>query len=170
MTDHSVDYLRRLHAAVDDFSAAFDDWMATQVESDMVTSRGLLPTVWVADGQDSREVRALELRVAETAGGAARAVSVTGAYIIVAGAGALDPITNWSMMASPKAMLSPHDVRSAAANVKGRLATMIAESEAAESGIPGFAPSQMHPLIWGPRPRTGPRTSTGWRCERRPRH
>lgn len=45
MADHNVDYLRRLRAAVDDFSAAFDDWMATQVESDMVTSRGLFPTI-----------------------------------------------------------------------------------------------------------------------------
>jgi hypothetical protein len=150
MANHSVDYLRRLRDAVDDFTTAFEDWMKTQVESDHLSSRGLYPTVWIADEQDPSEVRALELRVAEAAGAAARAVSVTGAYIGVAGVGALDPIANWFMMSGPKALISPHDIRSAAASIKGRLATMIAESEAAsESSLPGFAPSQMHPLIWG---------------------
>jgi hypothetical protein len=79
-----VDYLRRLRDAVDDFTTAFEDWMKTQVESDHLSSRGLYPTVWIADEQDPSEVRALELRVAEAAGAAARAVSVTGAYIGVA--------------------------------------------------------------------------------------
>lgn len=146
-----MDYLRRLRAAVEDFTEVFEEWMRTQVESDMATSRGLLPTVWTDDEQGGPDhVRVLELRVAEAAGAAARAVAVTGAYIAVAGVGALDPIANWFMMSSPKALISPHDVRSAAASVKGRLATMIAEAEAAsESGLPRFAPSQLHPLIWG---------------------
>jgi hypothetical protein len=53
------------------------------------------------------------------------------------------------MMSSPKALVSPQDVRSTAASVKGRLATMIAEAEAAEeTSVPGFAPSELHPLIW----------------------
>jgi hypothetical protein len=39
-------------------------------------------------------VRELGLRVAETAGTAATAVAVTGAYIVVAGAGALEPTAN----------------------------------------------------------------------------
>jgi hypothetical protein len=34
MANHSVDYLRRLRDAVDDFTTAFEDWMKTQVESD----------------------------------------------------------------------------------------------------------------------------------------
>lgn len=150
MTNYSADYLRRLSDAIDSFITVFEDWMETQVESDLLESRGLLPTVWVADGQDATEVRARELKVAEAAGAAARAVSVAGAYIGVAGLGPLDPIANWSMMSSPKALFSPQDVRSTAATVKGRLATMIAEAEdAEETSLPGFAPSQLHPLVWG---------------------
>lgn len=150
MAKYSADYLKRLSAAVEAFMTAFDDWMTTQVESDHLNSRGLYPTVWQAPDQDVNEVRTLELKVAETAGAAARAVAVTGTYMAVAGLGALDPIANWFTMSSPKAIVSPHDIRSTAASIKGRLATMIAEAEAeSESGIPGFAPSQLHPLIWG---------------------
>jgi Protein of unknown function (Hypoth_ymh) len=150
MATYNADYLRRLLGAAEEFEAAFEDWMRTQVESDHMASRGLFPTVWTKEAQDPTEVRALELRVAETAGAAAKAVAVTGAYIAVAGAGAIDPISNWFMMSNPKALLAPHDVRSTAATIKGRLKSLIAESEAAaESGIPGFAPSQLHPLIWG---------------------
>lgn len=32
MTTYSVDYLRRLFAAVEDFEAAFEAWMTTQVD------------------------------------------------------------------------------------------------------------------------------------------
>lgn len=149
MADYSADYLRRLSAAIEEFLVAFEEWMGTQVESDMVSSRGLLPTVWTAEGQDPSRVRALELQVAYAAGAAAKAVAVTGTQIMVAGIGVVDPITNWSMMSSPKAVVCPHDVRSAAASTKGRLAIMIADAEAAsESGFPGFAPSELHPLIW----------------------
>lgn len=150
MSNYSADFLKRLRDATDAFMEAFDDWMTTQVESSLSESRGLLPTVWVAEGQDLADVRYRELKVAEAAGAAARAVAVTGAYMAVAGLGALDPIANWSMMSSPKAVVSPQDVRSTAASVKGRLATMIAEAEAAEeTSVPGFAPSQLHPVIWG---------------------
>lgn len=150
MATCSVDYLRRLLETIEEFQAAFDDWMDTQVESDHMSARGMFPTVWPKEGQDPADVRRRELHVAETSGAAAKAVAVTGAYIAVAGVGALDPITNWSMMAHPKALLAPSDVRSTAATVKGRLRTMIVEAEAAdESGVPGFAPSQLHPTIWG---------------------
>ncbi|WP_020666374.1 TIGR02391 family protein [Amycolatopsis nigrescens] len=149
MANYSANYLKRLRDATESFTVAFDDWMRTQVESDFMESRGLLPTVWVAEGQDADKVRALELKVAEAAGSAARAVSVTGAHMAVAGLGTLDPIANWFTMSSPKALFSPQDIRSTAASVKGRLATMIAEAEAAaETSVPGFAPSELHPLIW----------------------
>lgn len=145
----SVDYLERLLRAVEEFEQAFERWMDTQIESDHVGSRGLLPTVWTKEGQDPAEVQRLELDVAETAGAATRAVTVTGAYMLVAGVGAIDPIANWSLMSAPKALVAPHDVRTTAANVRGRLRAMITETEAeTESGSPAFAPSQMHPLIW----------------------
>jgi hypothetical protein len=149
MPNYSADFLKRLRDAIDAFTVAFDDWMTTQAESSHLESRGLLPTVWTAEGQNPADVRARELKVSEAAGAAARAVAVTGAYMAVAGLGALDPIANWSLMSSPKALVSPQDVRSTAASVKGRLATMIAEAEASEeTSVPGFAPSQLHRLIW----------------------
>lgn len=123
--------------------------METQAESDLLSSRGLFPTVRTKDGQDLKAVRELELGVSETAGAAARAVTVTGGRIGVAGLGALDPIANWSLMSAPKALFAPQDVRNTAATVRGRLGLMIDEAEAAaESDLPGFAPSQLHPVIW----------------------
>ena len=150
MAVYSADYLTRLLAAVEQFERAFDAWMETQVESDLLNSRGLLPTVWAKDGEDQPKMRRLELDVAEAAGAAARAVSVTGAAQIgVAGIGAINPIENWSLMSSPKALVSPRDVRNTAATVRGRLRMMIDEAEAAvESEVPAFAPSQFHQTIW----------------------
>ena len=149
MATYSVDYLDRLHSAVEEFERAFERWMGTQVESDHLSSRGLLPTVWAKQGSDRAALRTLELDVAETAGAAARAVAVTGAYMAVAGVGVIDPIANWSLMPAPKALIAPHDVRTTSANVRGRLRAMISEVEAEqESGVPGFAPSQLHSLIW----------------------
>lgn len=149
MSDYSEDYLRRLREATERFEAAFDAWMETQEESDHLSARGLLPTVWVKDDQDLGEVRRLELDVAEAAGLAARAVAVTGVYIGVAGFGLIDPISNWSLMSSPKAPLSPRDIRMTAANVKGRLDAMLIEAHASmDSGLPSFAPAQLHPVIW----------------------
>lgn len=149
MATHSADYLRRLLSAVEGFERAFDAWMTTQIESDHTSSRGLFPTVWTKESQDRTEVRRLELDVAETAGAAARAVQVTGAHMAVAGIGVIDPIANWSLMSSPNALIAPQDVRTTAATVRGRLRTMIGEEEAAEeSGVPGFAPSELHPQVW----------------------
>lgn len=149
MADYSVDYLQRLRDAVSEFESAFADWMQTQVESDHMSSRGLFPTVWTKDGQDPAAVNRLELRVAETAGAAAKAVAVAGTYMAVAGVGVIDPIANWFAMTSPKAMVSPRDIRATAASTRGRLDMLIAEaSSAAESGLPGFVPSQLHPIIW----------------------
>ncbi|WP_236246976.1 TIGR02391 family protein [Streptomyces sp. CC210A] len=149
MATYGADYLKRLLAAVERFEEVFGRWMETQSESDHVQSRGLLPTVWPKDGQDQATIRRLELDVAEAAGAAARAVAVTGAQIAVAGIGVLDPIENWSLMSAPKALFTPQEVRTTAARVRGRLSMMIDEAEAAsESATPGFAPSELHEVIW----------------------
>ena len=92
MTTYSTEYLSRLLDAVAGFQEAFDAWMATQVESDHLSARGLLPTAWTRDGEDEAKVRQLELAVAEAAGAAARAVAITGAYMAVQGIGPVDPI------------------------------------------------------------------------------
>ncbi|GIG29244.1 TIGR02391 family protein [Cellulomonas marina] len=149
MTTYGVDYLRRLQTTVSDFETAFEAWMQTQVEGNHMDSRGLLPTAWPRDDADPSEVRARELNVAEAAGAAARAVAVTGAYFAVAGSGVLDPIANWSLMSSPRALFAPSDIRTTAATIRGRLRTMIDEAEtAAASELPAFAPSQLHSTIW----------------------
>uniref|UniRef100_UPI002F91B298 TIGR02391 family protein n=1 Tax=Streptomyces sp. NBC_01562 TaxID=2975879 RepID=UPI002F91B298 len=149
MATYSADYLKRLLAAVERFEEAFECWMETQVESDHVSSRGMLPTVWTKDGQDEATVRTRELDVAEAAGAAERAVAVTGAKIAVAGVGVVDPIASWSLMSAPRALVAPQDVRATAARVRGRLSMMIDEAEAAsESATPGFAPSELHEVIW----------------------
>ncbi|MFI8634186.1 TIGR02391 family protein [Microbacterium sp. NPDC077663] len=149
MTTYSVDYLERLLLAVGDFEKAFDAWMATQVESDHMSSRGLFPTVWPREGVTEAQIRPLALAVAEAAGTAARAVAVTGSLIGVAGVGALDPIANWSMMSAPKALFTPSDIRSIAATVRGRLKALIEDAQANDdSGVPPFAPAQLHSTIW----------------------
>lgn len=149
MTTYSADYLKRLMAAVERFEETFGRWMETQEESDHIQTRGLYPTVWTKEGQDQTAVRTLELDVAEAAGAAARAVAVTGASMRVAGLGVVDPIENWSLMSAPRAIFTPQEVRATAARVRGRLSTMISEAEeAAESATPGFAPSELHEVIW----------------------
>lgn len=149
MSDYGEEYLRRLLGAVHRFETAFEEWMKTQHESDHFSSRGLSPTVWTKEDTDPTLVAKLELDVAETAGLAARAVAVTGAYISVQGIGFIDPISNWSFMAAPKAPLTPRDIRLASANVKGRLDSMIIDAQgSADSTLPSFSPAQLHPVIW----------------------
>lgn len=161
MSQYGVDYLQRLRAAVEKFEEAFNAWMDTQVESDHMSSRGLFPTVWTKEGQDSSTVQRLELDVAEAAGLAASAVAVTGAYIAIASLGAIDPISNWSFMSSPKAPITPRDIRTTTANVKGRLDAMVADAEArTDADLPAFAPSSSTPLYGRAHRRTGRPTST----------
>ena len=149
MAKYGPDYINRLTDAVIAFEEIFDKWMQTQVESDHLAARGLFPTVWTKEDQDEANVRALELAVAEAAGLAATAVEVTGAKIGVQGIGLIDPISNWSMMRNPKAFLSPQDVRTTAATVKGRLAALLADAEAAQTAdLPAFSPALMHPVVW----------------------
>lgn len=150
MSDYTTDYLRRLILAVEGFERAFEAWMATQAEFTMLEARGLWPTVRTKDDTDPDEVRRLELDVAAAAGAAARAVQVTGAYVLVSGiAQPLDPIANWALMSQPRSLIEPQLVRTTAANVRGRLRAMRAEAEADdESGTPGFVPSQLHPVVW----------------------
>lgn len=149
MAQYGTDYLTRLISAIDTFQETFEDWMDTQVESNHMDSRGLFPTVWTKEGQDQASVRSLELKVAEAAGLAARAVEVTGAKILVQAIGIVDPISNWSMMRNPKALISPFDVRTTAATVKGRLISLLVEAEARDHAeLPAFSPALMHEVVW----------------------
>ncbi len=145
----SVDYLSRLVDAVDVFTTAFEAWMETQVESDLMSARGLFPTAWPKDGSDPADVSRRALAVAEAAGAAAKAVPVTGAYVVVEGTGLLDPVANWSHVSQPKALLSPADVRLVAAQIKGRLGGMALDAEMNRSdGLPSFGPVALHQILW----------------------
>jgi hypothetical protein len=162
MVSYGLDYLNRLLSAVGRFELAFEQWMETQVESDHTTSRGLLPTVWVKEGQDENEVRRLELNVAAAAGEAARAVAITGSQIAVAGLGAIDPIANWSLMSAPKPLFCPHDIRTTTATMRGRLRAMIIEVDATEhSDVPGSLPRSYIPSSGRQQQRTGRPISAG---------
>lgn len=149
MPEYGADYLRRLDKTVAGFETAFEDWMKTQVGHTTLESRGLMPTVWTKDGQNSAKVQGLELKVAEAAGLAARAVAVTGAYMNVQGYGLVDPIANWALMSSPRALFGPNDIRMTSANVRGRLGSMLADAEArTDSSLPSFSPAQLHEVVW----------------------
>lgn len=150
MTEYSVEYLKRLRDSVTEFESAFNAWMATQVEKDGLSYSGLMPTVWTKEEADAATVKRLELDVARTSGLASSAVSVTGAYINVAGQPPLDPIASWFIMSQPKALISPRDVRLTAASVKGRLESMIIDAEfEGEDAAPTFSPACLHKVVWG---------------------
>lgn len=149
MAEYGVEYLKRLQDSVAQFESSFNAWMATQVEKESLAFSGLMPTVWTKDDADPAEVKRLELDVARTSGLAGRAVSVTGAYIYVAGHPPLDPITNWFIMSEPRALISPRDVRMTAGNVKGRLESMINDAEFEDQdAIPTFSPARLHRVVW----------------------
>ncbi len=140
MATYDHDYLERLLAAIDAFEEAFEQWMTTQVELDHVFGRGMLPNVEPREDADARELQRLELAVAEAAGLAARAATITGAKFNVQGLGLVDPIANWAMMSSPKPVIAPRDVRTTVAAIRGRLKAMLLEPH--ESLPAGFRPSR----------------------------
>lgn len=147
--EYSVDYLQRLVEAIDEYEKCFSKWMLTQEETNHIQSKGLFPTAWKKEGVSDTEVQQKELALAEAAGPAAGAVKVTGAYIAVQGLGVLDPLSNWSTMTQPKAVISPRDIRLTIANVRGRLKALIRDAEAAEgNAIPVFSPANLHRIIW----------------------
>jgi hypothetical protein len=54
----------------------------------------------------------------------------------------LSEAVNWAMMKNPRAFLSPHEVRTTTASIKGRLESLIVDADAAsESQLPAFSPA-----------------------------
>ena len=82
---YTPEYLAALGAGVEWFEVAFESWMETQSETDAMFMPGLVQRTFPKDGFDSAETQRRELAVAEAAGLAARAVSVTGSYLMVQG-------------------------------------------------------------------------------------
>lgn len=117
---YTREYLAALRRGVERFEEAFDSWMDTQSETDRMFMPGLVERVFTKEGADPEEVRRRELAVAEAAGLAAKAVQVTGSYMVVQGLpGPVDPISNWRNMTMPKAFLTPGEVRATCASIKG---------------------------------------------------
>lgn len=149
-SQYTSDYLAALREGVGRFEAAFESWMETQSETDALFMPGLVQRTFTKEDADPVEVQRREMAVAEAAGLAAKAVAVTGSYFMVQGMpGPVDPISNWRNMTQPKAFLTPGDVRSTCASIRGRLESLELDALAAGEGdAPAFAPSGFHPVIW----------------------
>lgn len=149
-TQYNPDYLAALREGVAKFEDAFESWMETQAETDAMFMPGLVQRTFTKDGIDPAEVPRRELVVAEAAGLAAKAVAVTGSYLMVQGfSGPVDPISNWRNMTQPKAFLTPGEVRATCASIRGRLDSLELDARAGGDGdAPVFTPSAFHPVIW----------------------
>lgn len=147
---YTPEYLAALRAGVERFESAFEAWMETQQETDSTFMPGLVPRVFTRKGADPTEVQRRDLAVAEAAGLAAKAVQVTGAYMMVQGfRQPLDPVSNWRNMTMPKAWLTPGEVRSTCAAIKGRLESLEIDAKHRQArGHPDFGPTELHEVIW----------------------
>jgi hypothetical protein len=150
VSQYTPEYLAALRTGVERFEAAFESWMETQSETDAMFMPGLVQRTFPKDGFNPIVVQRRELAVAEAAGLASKAVSVTGSYLIVQGIpGPIDPISNWRNMTQPKAFLTPGEVRATCASIPGRLASLELDAMAGDGdGRPAFTPSAFHPVIW----------------------
>lgn len=147
---YTPEYLAALRAGVERFERAFEAWMETQQETDSTFMPGVVPRVFTREDVDPTEVQRRELVVAEAAGLAAKAVQVTGAYMMVQGfRQPLDPVSNWRNMTMPKAWLAPGEVRSTCAAIKGRLESLEVDAKHGQDrGRPDFGPTELHEVIW----------------------
>lgn len=146
---YTSEYLAALRTGVMRFESAFESWMETQSETDAMFMPGVVPRTFTKDGVDPVELQRRELAVAEAAGLAAKAVSVTGCYLMVQGfSRPIDPVSNWRNVTLPKAFLSPGEVRATCASIRGRLDSLELDAEADDGGAPVFTPSAFHPVIW----------------------
>jgi len=82
---YTPEYLAALRRGVERFEEAFNSWMDTQSETDRMFMPRLVERVFTKKEADPKDVRRRELAVAEAAGLAAKAVQVTGSYMVVQG-------------------------------------------------------------------------------------
>jgi uncharacterized protein (TIGR02391 family) len=142
----NADYLRALSGSVEEFLAAFEKFMALHVFNDSL-ARGTAPAVFPRQGTLPEDIKQASIAVAQAAGRATRATSVTGAAMTVRGVGRVDPIAAWQTITLPKPVLEPDDIVYTCHQVRGRLEAMILEAEA--DAAPQGVEESMHPLIWG---------------------
>lgn len=149
-SQYTQEYLAALSAGVERFEVAFESWMETQSETDAMFMPGIVQRTFPKEGFDPVVAQRRELAVSEAAGLAAKAVSVTGSYLMVQGLPEpIDPVSNWRNMTQPKAFLTPGEVRAACASIRGRLEALEVDAMAGDDGgAPIFTPSAFHAVIW----------------------
>lgn len=142
-------YLRATQDAVREFRTRFRQFLALHAPtSETGFGRGLIPAVTMREGVTPEQVTEIAELVAEAAGRARRAASLTGVVYSVEGQSQrVDPIAAWSTIVQPKPVLEPENVLIACGQMIGSLEEMI---EAAKVEQPRPAgPAEMHPTIWG---------------------
>lgn len=143
---HSPAYLRSVLAAVHEFVAALDSLMELYVVNTEF-GLGLAPAVLERDGAPTSAVSARSAMVARAAGRAAAATKLTNSYIVVAGAGPIDPIAAWHAMTQPKPVLTYADVSMACQQMIGRLEGQATKAEL--EALPSLEVESFHPLVVG---------------------
>lgn len=143
------DYLRALAAAVEEFRDSLAEFLELHVENVGLggVARGIAPAVFPRDDADPAEIARRHAKVSQAAGLAAAAVPLTGITMMVQGAGALDPITNWQTITRPKPLLEAGDILGLCDQAIGRLKGLILQAEAERP--PTIGAEAMHPAVWG---------------------
>lgn len=140
------DYLKALAEAVQDFRDALEDLLRLYVPFGLHVARGIAPPVVPREDASEEEIARRRSRVARAAGRATEAVGLTNNYIMVAGAGSIDPIATWSTVTEPKPLLEPDHVLGTCDSILGRLESKIRRAEA--EAPPTIGAASMHPLVW----------------------
>ncbi|MFG2919774.1 TIGR02391 family protein [Kitasatospora sp. NPDC048298] len=142
----SPQYLKTVSQAVGEFRAALLEFLCLHEVNGHV-ARGIAPAVFPRNDASPESIAGARAKVAYAAGRALDAVPLTNAYIMVAGAGAIDPIAAWQSMTQPKPVLEPDDVLGMCDQILGRLEALTLKAEI--EAPPTVGVEAMHPLVWG---------------------
>lgn len=140
------EYLRATARAVAEFRDALEAFLGLHVVNEDL-ARGIAPAVLPRNGVDQAEIAKVRAKVARAAGRAIDAVPLTNSYMLVQGAGQIDPIAAWQTITKPKPLLEADDVLGVCEQALGRLEAMIEKAEA--EAPPTVGAEAMHPLVWG---------------------
>lgn len=141
------EYLRATSEAVEQFRAALTRFLELFHTEVNPVGRGLAPAVVPRRDADPTEIARRRWDVARAAGRASYAVPLTGSFMMVEGAGRIDPLAAWQSMTQPKPLVEPDNVFDICDQILGRLEAMTAKAEAEAPPTTGV--EAMHPVIWG---------------------
>ncbi|GAA4784127.1 hypothetical protein GCM10023351_32070 [Microbacterium gilvum] len=144
----NLEYLDYLARRLDEYSAAFDEFMTHHVENAGFGGMavGLAPAAFRKEGADVARVAALTDELNRLAGTLMDLSSVTSVRIAVEGIGAVDPFVNWQRILEPKPVLDASVVRGCCLQAAGRLEGLRVRAEALSS--PTIEPTLLHLLVW----------------------